>query len=85
MDNSIVLSVGDTYHLRSGKDNIVYSGMPSDKVYSIVQIKRKFVPYSAWGYAWNLFYPREQSKIRVDGVNILVENVTPDEIRLRIS
>jgi len=85
MDNSIVLSVGDTYHLRSGKDNIVYSGMPSDKVYSIVQIKRKFVPYSAWGYAWNLYYPREQSKIRVDGVNILVENVTPDEIRLRIS
>ena len=84
MDNSIALSVGDTYHLRSGKDNIVYSGMPSDKVYSIVQIKRKFAPYSAWGYAWNLYYPREQSKIRIDGVNILVENVTPDEIRLRV-
>jgi len=59
--------------------------MPSDKVYSIVQIKRKFAPYAAWGYAWNLFYPREQSKIRIDDVNILVENVTPDEIRLRIS
>jgi len=85
MDNSVVLSVGDTYHLRSGKDNIVYSGMPSEKIYSIVQIKRKFAPYTAWGYAWNLFYPREQSKIRIDGVNILVENVTPDEIRLRIS
>jgi len=85
MDNSIVLSVGDTYHLRSGKDNIVYSGMPSEKVYSIVQIKRKFGPYMAWGYAWNLFYPREQSKIRIDGVNILVDSVTPDEIRLRVS
>ena len=84
MDNSVVLSVGDTYHLRSGKDNIVYSGMPSEKVYSIVQIKRKFAPYAAWGYAWNLFYPREQSKIRIDGVNILVENVTPEEIRLRV-
>ena len=84
MDNSVVLSVGDTYHLSSGKDRIIYAGMSSEKVYSIVQIKRKFAPYSAWGYAWNLFYPREQSKIRIDGVNILVESVTPDEIRLRV-
>ncbi|GAI33241.1 unnamed protein product, partial [marine sediment metagenome] len=36
------------------------------------------------GFAWNLFYPKEQSKIRIDGVNILVDNVTPDEIRLRV-
>ena len=84
MDRSVVLSVGDTYHLRSGKDHIIYAGMPSKKVYSIVQRKRKFAPYSAWGYAWNLFYPREQSKIKIDGVDILVENVAPDEIRLRI-
>ena len=42
------------------------------------------MPYAAWGYAWNLFYPREQSRIRIDGVNILVEKVTPDEIRLRV-
>jgi hypothetical protein len=84
MDNSVVLAVGDTYHLRSGKDRIVYAGMPSEKVYSIVQRKRNFVPYAAWGYAWNLFFPREQSRIRIDGVNIQVENVTPDEIRLRV-
>ncbi|MFC1978078.1 hypothetical protein ACFLWS_07460 [Chloroflexota bacterium] len=84
MDNSVVLSVGDTYHLRSGKDRIVYGGMPSEKVYSIVQVKRKFAPYTAWGYAWNLFYPREQSKLRINGVNISVEYVTTDEIRLRV-
>ena len=84
MDRSVVLSVGDVFHLRSGKDRIVYAGMPTEKVYSIVQRKRNFVPYAAWGYAWNLFYPREQSKIRIDGVNILVETVTPDEIRLRV-
>jgi len=36
------------------------------------------------GFAWNLFYPKEQSKIRIAGVNILVENVTPGEIRLRV-
>ena len=84
MNNSVVLLVGDTIHLRRGKDHIVYAGMPSEKVYSIAQRKRNFVPYAAWGYAWNLFFPREQSKIRIDGVNILVENVTPEEIRLRI-
>ena len=84
MDRSVALSVGDVFHLRSGKDRIVYAGMPNEKVYSIVQRKRNFVPYAAWGYAWNLFYPREQSKIRIDGVNILIENVTPDEIRLRV-
>lgn len=84
MDNLITLSVGDEYHLRSGKDNIVYAGMTSEKVYSIVQRKRKFAPYAAWGYAWNLFFPKEQSTIRIDGVNIQVENATPNEIRLRV-
>ena len=81
MDNLVVLSVGDTYHLRIGKDRIVYAGMPSEKVYSIVQMKWEFF-YR--GYSWNLFYPKEQSKIRIDGVNILVEHVSQDEIRLRI-
>jgi len=81
MDRSLVLSVGDRYHLRFGKDRIVYAGMPSEKVFSIVQMKWEFF-YR--GYAWNLFYPTEQSKIRIDGVNILVDHVTPDEIRLRV-
>ena len=84
MNKSVVLSVGDSFHLRHGKDHIIYAGMPSDKVYSLAQRKRKFVPYAAWGYAWNLFFPKEQSKIRIDGVNILVESVSPDEIRLRV-
>jgi len=81
MNNSVVLSVGDSFHLRFGKDRIVYAGMPSDRVYSIVQKKWEFL-YR--GYSWNLFYPRGQSSIRIDGVNIQVESVTPDEIRLRL-
>ena len=81
MDRLLVLSVSDSTHLGFGKDRIVYAGMPSEKVYSIVQMKWEFF-YR--GFAWNLFYPKEQSKIRIDGVNILVENVTPDEIRLRV-
>ena len=80
MERLIVLSVGDTHHLQVGKDRIVYAGMPSEGVYSIVQKKWEFI-YR--GYSWNLFYPKEQDKIRIDGVNIMVENVTPDEIRIR--
>lgn len=76
-----ILSVGDTHHLWLGKDRIVYAGMPSEKVYSIVQMK-----WEAFyrGYAWNLFFPKEQTKIRVDGVNLIVESVTPEEIRLLV-
>ena len=39
MDNSVVLSVGDSHHIRLGKDRIVYAGMPSEKVFSIAQMK----------------------------------------------
>ncbi|MBA7669855.1 hypothetical protein ES703_77993 [subsurface metagenome] len=81
MDNSVVLSVGDSHHIRLGKDRIVYAGMPSEKVFSIVQMKWEFM-YR--GYSWNLFFPIGQSKIRIDGINMLVESVTPDEIRLKV-
>ena len=82
MNNSVVLSVGDTFHLKRGKDHIVYTGMPSDKVYSIAQRKRDFAPYIGWGYSWNLFFPVGQATI--DDVNIVVDSVTPEEIRLRV-
>ena len=81
MDNSVVLSVGDSHHIRLGKDRIVYAGMPSEKVFSIAQMKWEFM-YR--GYSWNLFFPIGQTKIRIDGINMLVESVTPDEIRLKV-
>ena len=81
MNNTVVLSVGDIYHLRFGKDRIVYSGMPNENVFSIVQTKWEFL-YR--GYSWNLYFSKNQSTIRIDGVNILIENVTPEEIRFRI-
>lgn len=81
MNNSVVLSVGDIYHLRFGKDRIIYTGMPSENVFSFAQMKWEFY-YR--GYAWNLYYPTSQSAIRIDGVNIQVDSVTPEEIRLRL-
>ena len=80
MNKSVILSVGDRYRLRFGKDRIIYAGMPSENVFSIAQMKWEFL-YR--GYSWNLYFPKGQSKIRIDGVNILVESVTPEEIRLR--
>jgi len=81
MSEPVVLSVGESVHLRRGKDHILYAGMPSDNVYSIVQKKYGF-PYQ--GFAWNLFFPKSRQEITIDGVNIFVESVTPEEIRLRI-
>ena len=81
MDNSVVLSVGDTHRLKLGKDRIVYAGMPNENVFSFVQMKWEFM-YR--GYSWNLYFPKGQSTIRIDGINIQVENVTPSEIKLRV-
>ena len=81
MDKSVILSIGDIHHLRISKDRIIYAGMPSEKVYSIIQMKWEFF-YR--GYSWNLFFPKEQNRIRIDGVNIVVESVTPDEIQLQV-
>ena len=79
MENSIVLGVGDSYHLATGKDRIVYAGMPSENVYSIVQ--RRASGYQ--GYAWNLYFPRNQTDITLDGVRLYVESATPDSLRFR--
>ena len=77
----ITLSVGQTYHLRRGKDRILYAGMPSEEAYSIVQIKNAAMSNAM---TWNLFFSKRQRNIAVDEVNIDVENVTPEEIRLRV-
>lgn len=80
MSKPITLSVGEDFHLRRGKDHIAYAGMPSDNVYSIVQ--KKQAGYG--GFAWNLFFPKKKQEITIDGVNIFIENVTPEEIRFRV-
>jgi hypothetical protein len=76
----VELAVGESVHLRRGKDHIFYAGMPSENVYSIVQKKA----HGYQGYAWNLYFPKKKQEITIDGVKIFVENVTPDEIRLMI-
>ncbi len=81
MDHVVTLSVGDIHRLRSGKDRIVYAGMPNEGVYSFAEMKWE-VFYR--GYAWNLFFAKEERRIRIDGVNLIVESVGPNEITLRV-
>ena len=75
------LAVGEDHHLRRGKDHIIYAGMPSGDVYSIVQIKKPN-PYRA--YAWNLFFPRSRLDLTIDGVSIAVESVSAGEMTFRV-
>ena len=81
MGKSAVLPVGEDFHLRRGKDHIIYAGMPAEGIYSIVQVKAS----GYQGYAWHLYYPRRRQDITIDGVNIYIERVTPDEIELRVA
>jgi len=81
MDKSVVLSVGDVFHLKRGKGHIAYAGMPSENVFSIVQIKNAYFNNAL---AWNLCFPGRKSEITIDRVNLIVENVSPEEIGLHI-
>jgi len=80
MENSIMLAIGQTFHLKTGKDRITYAGMPSDEVYSIVQ--RKTAGYQ--GFSWNLYFPRRKREITIDGIGLYIDSVTPEEIRFRV-
>jgi hypothetical protein len=77
----VTLEVGETFHLRRGKDRIVYAGMPSEGVYSIVQ--KKADGYQ--GFGWNLYFPKRKQEITIDGVGLFVESVSADSISFRLS
>ena len=75
-----VLAVGDSYHIMMGKDRIIYAGIASEDVYSIGQRKAS----GHQRFAWNLYYSRRKTDIKIDGVDIVVESVSPEEIMFRI-
>jgi len=80
ISKGVVIPIGGEYHLKLGKDRIIYAGMPSEEVYSIAQ--RKSTGYQ--GYAWNLFYSKRRRDITIDGVKLYIERVTPDEMEIRV-
>jgi hypothetical protein len=78
---TVLLTVGDEFHLKSGKDRIIYAGMPAEDIFSIVQKKAN----GYQGYSWNLFFPKRKTNIVIDGVQLNVERATPDEIQFRLA
>ena len=80
MGKVTVLAVGEDFHLKRGKDRIVYAGMLSEEVYSIVQIKAS----GYQGYAWHLYYPQRKRDLTIDGVPVYVERVSAEEIEIRV-
>ncbi|MGI2335622.1 MAG: hypothetical protein ACRKGH_03135 [Dehalogenimonas sp.] len=81
MAKTIVLTVGDKYNFGFGKDRLCYAGMPSENVFSIVRLKWEFM-YR--GFSWNQFYPTSSKDIQIEGIDIHIEHVNPNEIRLII-
>ena len=61
MDNSIVVSLGECIQLKRGRDRIIYAGMLSDEVFSIVQRKKT----SNGSCAWNIYYTKKRSEINL--------------------
>ncbi len=73
------LPVGGSFHLRTGKDWIVYGGLVNEDTYSIVQLKAR----GYQGYAWNLYFPRRTQDITVDGVPLSVIRADAAAIEFR--
>ena len=74
-----ILPVGGSFHLKTGKDWIVYAGLVNEDVYSLVQLKAR----GYQGYAWNLYFPRRQQDIVVDRVPLQVLRADAHEIEFR--
>jgi len=83
MARTAVLQVGDTAPLGFFffKPRICYAGMPSEGVFSIA---RRGWDWPHLVYGWNLYFPVSQTEIHLDGTRIVVQEVTPTEIRLQI-
>ena len=80
MNDSINLAVGEKFHVKRGKDRIRYAGMVSEDVFSIVQEKKN----GYQGFAWNLYFPSKTTQMTIDGINLGVESVSPEQIVLRV-
>lgn len=80
MNDLIALKIGEEFHLKRWKDRIRYAGMPSEDVFSIVQRKQ----FGYQGYSWNLFFSSKITQMTIDGINLKVESVSPEQIILRV-
>ena len=75
------LPVGGMFHLKTGKDWIVYAGLVNEDTYSIAELKAS----GYRGYAWNLYFPRRQQEITIDGVPLYVVRADAGAMEIRVA
>ncbi len=73
--------IGDTYNLWLGEDRIVCAGMPSER--SVFYNPDEMGILLSWVFLEH-FSPKEQDRIHIVGVSILLERITREEIGLRV-
>ena len=73
------LRVGELFHLKRGKDWILYAGLVSDERFSIVELKSS----GNRGFAWNLYYPRRAQDIVIDGIPLSVVRAEAGTLEFR--
>jgi len=76
-----VLTVGDSTSLGFFRGRITYAGVPNDQTFSLGLRRWDFCHMV---YGCNLYFPADLKQTSIEGVDIQVEEVTPEEIRLRI-
>ena len=82
MEEAITISVGEKKTLRPSFMKwvgIVYCGMPNEDTFSLSYMETT----GYQGYALNIYYPKNMSKIKIKDIEFNVLSVTPEKITLR--
>jgi len=77
------LTIGGSARLRKRwvyKRELIYAGMPNDDVCSLVVMISE--AHNSWAY--NLFIPKGQREVTVEGARVTVLAQSREEIRIRI-
>jgi hypothetical protein len=82
ISNEITLAIGETIKVKLGFVNtvtLVYSGMPSKDVFSIVLLSSS----GYQGYSYHLYYPKDSKFIKVGKESFSIVDVSAEKLTLR--
>ncbi len=82
MEEAIVISVGEKKTLKLGfmrSMGLVYCGMPNENTFSLSYMETT----GYQGYALNIYYPKNMSKIKIKDIEFNVLSITPEKITIQ--
>ncbi len=82
MEEAIVISVGKKKTLKLGfmrSMGLVYCGMPNENTFSLSYMETT----GYQGYALNIYYPKNMSKIKIKDIEFNVLSITPEKITIQ--